>query len=54
MESSATADQPRGDGDVMDLLIAATAILHELTLVTHNVEDFASVPGLAVVDWLAT
>jgi tRNA(fMet)-specific endonuclease VapC len=37
----------------MDLLIAATAILHELTLVTHNVEDFASVPGLEVVDWLA-
>ena len=25
-----------------------------LTLVTHNVEDYANVPGLEVVDWLAT
>ena len=38
----------------MDLLIAATAVLHGLTLVTHNVEDYANVPGLEVVDWLAT
>jgi tRNA(fMet)-specific endonuclease VapC len=38
----------------MDLLIAATAILHGHTLVTHNVEDYANVPGLEVVDWLAT
>jgi tRNA(fMet)-specific endonuclease VapC len=35
-----------------DLLIAATALLHNLTLVTHNTQDFANVPGLAVVDWL--
>ena len=38
----------------MDLLIAATAVLRGLTLVTHNVEDYANVPGLEVVDWLAT
>jgi len=38
----------------MDLLIASTAILHGLTLVTHNVEDYADVPGLEVVDWLTT
>jgi tRNA(fMet)-specific endonuclease VapC len=38
----------------MDLLIAATAVLHGLTLVTHNVEDYANVPNLAVVDWLAS
>ena len=36
----------------MDLLIAATALVHGLTLVTHNVQDFASVPGLHVIDWL--
>lgn len=36
----------------MDLLIAATALVHELTLVTHNVRDFAHVPGLMVQDWL--
>lgn len=37
----------------MDLLIAATALVHDLTLVTHNVQDFANVRGLGVVDWLA-
>ena len=36
----------------MDLLIAATALVHGLTLVTHNVQDFVHVPGLTVVDWL--
>lgn len=36
----------------MDLLIAATALAHDLTLVTHNTHDFAHVPGLRVVDWL--
>ena len=35
----------------MDLLIAATAILHNLTVVTHNLQDFSRVPGLTVVDW---
>jgi len=36
----------------MDLLIAATALVHNLTLVTHNVQDFTNVPGLAIQDWL--
>lgn len=36
----------------MDLLIASTALVHGLTIVTHNVADYASVPGLTVVDWL--
>ena len=36
----------------MDLLIAATALVHNLTLVTHNIRDFANVPELAVQDWL--
>ena len=38
----------------MDLLIAATATLHNLTLVTHNIGDFASVPNLEIMDWLAS
>jgi tRNA(fMet)-specific endonuclease VapC len=37
----------------LDLLIAATALVHGLTLVTHNTQDFANIPGLRVVDWLA-
>jgi tRNA(fMet)-specific endonuclease VapC len=36
----------------MDLMIAATAIVHDLTLVTHNTRDFADLPALRVVDWL--
>jgi predicted nucleic acid-binding protein len=36
-----------------DLLIAATALTHDLTLVTHNVQDFVHVPALAIEDWLA-
>ncbi len=37
----------------MDLLIAATALVHDLTLVTHNTRHFTNIPGLAVVDWLS-
>jgi predicted nucleic acid-binding protein len=36
----------------MDLFIAATALVHNLTLVTHNVQDFAHIPGLRAQDWL--
>ncbi len=35
----------------MDLLNAATALVHDLTVVTHNVQDYADVPDLRVVDW---
>jgi tRNA(fMet)-specific endonuclease VapC len=38
----------------LDLLIASTALVHDLTLVTHNVRDFVHVPGLRIEDWLAT
>ncbi len=34
-----------------DLLIAATALEHQLTLVTHNVREFRRVEGLVVEDW---
>lgn len=36
----------------MDLLNAATALVHDLTLVTHNVQDYTGVPDLRVVDWM--
>jgi tRNA(fMet)-specific endonuclease VapC len=36
----------------MDLLIASTALVHNLTVVTHNTQDFADVPGLSLEDWL--
>jgi len=36
----------------LDMLNAATALVHGLTMVTHNVMDYANVPGLTVVDWL--
>lgn len=39
---------PIGDHD---MLIAAQANSLDLTLVTHNVKEFARVPGLEVADW---
>ena len=36
----------------MDLLIGTTALLHGYRMVTHNVQDYAMIPGLAVVDWM--
>ena len=37
----------------MDLLIGSTALVHDLTLVTHNTRDFANIPGLRIMDWLS-
>lgn len=37
--------------DDMDLLIAATAIANEMTLVTHNVKHFEHIPNLKLTDW---
>ena len=39
---------------VLDALIAATAIVNRLTLVTRNVRDFASMPVRAVNPWAST
>lgn len=36
-----------------DLLIAAIALTHDLTVVTHNSDEFNRVPGLRVEDWSA-
>ncbi|MDP9361915.1 MAG: PIN domain-containing protein [Acidobacteriota bacterium] len=34
-----------------DLLIAAIALTHSLTLVTHNTREFSRVPDLSLDDW---
>ena len=39
--------------ETADLMIAATALVHDLTLVTHNVKDYQNIPDLQIVDWLA-
>jgi predicted nucleic acid-binding protein len=35
-----------------DLMIAATALVHSFTLVTHNTAHFQNIPGLRLEDWL--
>jgi tRNA(fMet)-specific endonuclease VapC len=35
----------------LDTLIAGTALHHHATLVSHNVDEFARVEGLAIEDW---
>ncbi len=39
--------------NAMDLMIAAIALVHDLTLVTHNTRHFEVIPGLRMVDWLS-
>jgi tRNA(fMet)-specific endonuclease VapC len=43
----------RAGGEIRpcDLLIAAQARRRGVTLVRHNLREFARVPGLTVVDW---
>ena len=36
----------------MDLMIAASALVNNLTVVTHNTADFAQIHGLRLEDWL--
>jgi tRNA(fMet)-specific endonuclease VapC len=36
----------------IDLMIAAVALAHDLTVVTHNTADFAAIPDLRLADWL--
>ena len=38
---------------IIDRLIAATAIAHDLTLVTINGDDFRDIPGLSLEVWPA-
>ena len=37
---------------VADLMIASVALVHNLTLVTHNTTDYQNIPGLRLDDWL--
>jgi tRNA(fMet)-specific endonuclease VapC len=39
-------------GNTVDLMIASVALVHDLTLVTHNTADFQSIPQLRLQDWL--
>jgi predicted nucleic acid-binding protein len=48
---AALLDQGKPTGE-LDLLIAACALVNQLTLVTHNTKDYANIPGLTVVDWM--
>jgi tRNA(fMet)-specific endonuclease VapC len=36
----------------LDLLIASVALVHDLTLVTHNTADYRNIPNLRLDDWL--
>lgn len=36
---------------LLDRMIAAQALVHRLTVVTMNADDFADVPGLEVLAW---
>lgn len=47
----ATLQKTGKNVDDMDLLIAATAMVNNLTLVTHNTEHFENIPGLSFTDW---
>jgi len=47
---SARAQQQRGTTPpIVDSFIAATALVHELTLITRNVKDFATL-GVAIIN----
>lgn len=47
---AALLDQGRSCGE-MDLLNASTALVHGLTMVTHNTRDYAGILGLTLDDW---
>jgi tRNA(fMet)-specific endonuclease VapC len=37
-----------------DVMIAATALVHDLILVTHNARHFENIPNLRIDDWLTS
>ena len=39
--------------DSLDLLLAATALVHELTLITGNTRHFLRIPDLELENWMA-
>jgi tRNA(fMet)-specific endonuclease VapC len=38
--------------NTVDLMIASVALVHDLTLITHNTADFQHIPGLRLDDWI--
>lgn len=44
------AEKRRVNSRAMDLLVAATAIHFDLTLVTRNIDDYKDIPGLKLHD----
>jgi tRNA(fMet)-specific endonuclease VapC len=36
----------------LDLLNASVALVHNLTMVTHNTQDYTNIPGLTLADWI--
>jgi predicted nucleic acid-binding protein len=48
------AERKRFRARALDLMIAATAIEHGLTLVTRNTDDYADIGGLDLYAWNAT
>lgn len=51
---AAVFDSMRTDGvriATLDLRIAATALVRDMTLLSRNLKDFRKVPGLRVEDW---
>jgi len=38
----------------IDLMIGSIALIHDLTLVTHNTGDFQKIPNLRLADWLSS
>jgi tRNA(fMet)-specific endonuclease VapC len=50
---SAHLKRPEGiTVNTADLMIASVALVHDLTLVTHNTADFRLIPDLRLDDWL--
>jgi tRNA(fMet)-specific endonuclease VapC len=47
---AASLDRGQNPGQ-MDLLNGAIALVHNMTMVTHNVADYSLVPGLTIDDW---
>jgi len=43
------AEGKRVRSRALDLIVAATALEHNLTMVTNNVSDYADIPGLLVL-----
>ncbi len=41
-------------GPVADLMLASAALVHNLTLVTHNTADFQNIPNVRLDDWLTS